>query len=190
MRGSRIVPRPNDAPPDDASLYDVERWLRARRVESGYGFDPTTGKKVWERHTEGMEIALSSEDLAHLVGMIFTHNHPQGWLFPASDPRRLGTSFSPEDIHVAALARVAEIRAISPGYTFTMRAGGSGWPAPDQVRPMFDLVKQGHVRQTTDAMRAGTIDPRAVIRDAPHAVWSELAPAMNLEYRRIPINDR
>ena len=156
---SHIVPRPDEAPPDHASLQEVERWLRLRRTESAYGFDPATGTKVWERHTDGMEIPLEPIDREHLRGMIFTHNHPQGWLYPEDDPRRLGTSFSPHDIQSAALAGMTELRAVAPGFLFTIRpADGGRWPAPNHVALMFDMVKHEVARQMPHAVRSGTMD--------------------------------
>ena len=37
-------------PASDATLGEVERWLRVQHVESAFVFD-TSGKKVWERHS-------------------------------------------------------------------------------------------------------------------------------------------
>jgi hypothetical protein len=122
--------------------------------------------------------------------MIFTHNHPQGWLYPEGDPRRLGTSFSPHDIHSAALAGMAEIRAVTSRYLFTIRpASGGAWPAADQIEPMFDLVKDMMARHMPQTLRRGMVDPRQAIADAPHMVWIDLAPVMGLQYRREPISD-
>ncbi|MFI5267832.1 MAG: hypothetical protein ACHQ7M_10695, partial [Chloroflexota bacterium] len=162
-RPARVVPRPADAPPDDASLDEVERWLRSRRTESAYGFNPATGKQVWERHTDGLEVALEPADRELLRGMIFTHNHPQGWRFSTSDPRRKGTSFSPHDIHSAALADMAECRAITPEYVFSMTRGTGGWPSPALVGPMYALEQAAYAREGTMQALGGNISPVQVI---------------------------
>jgi hypothetical protein len=154
-----------------------------------YTFDPDTGGKVWERHTAGMEVPLSDEDRAQLKGTVFTHDHPRGWAYPADDPRRAGSSFSPHDIRAAALADMAEMRAVAPGYVFTIRPREGGlWPAPDQVGPVFDMVKDKNDHRTSQAIIDGSIDPREAIADGPHQVWVELAPLMGLEYRRVAPN--
>lgn len=185
MDDPHIIPRPDDAPSDDASLQEVERWLRTRSTESGYGFDPVTGKKVWERHTDGDNVPLSAGDRQRLRGMIFTHNHPGGGKYPADDPRRLGSSFSPHDVHSSALSGMAELRAVSPGYIFTLRPKeGASWPAPEQIAPMVDVAAARHDAATLELRLRGMIDPRQIEADELHDIWTELAPIMGLAYRR------
>lgn len=188
-RPARVVPRPTDTPPDDASLGEVERWLRSRLTESAFGFDPATGKKVWERHTDGLEIPLGEEDRVRLRGVIFTHNHPQGWRYSTSDPRRKGTSFSPHDIHSAALADMAECRAITPEYVFSMTRGAGGWPSPYLVGPMYALEQAAYARESTMQALGGTISPVQVVADEAHGIWSRLAPNMGLIYRREDVSE-
>jgi hypothetical protein len=149
-----------------------------------YTFDPDTGGKVWERHTAGMEVPLSDEDRAQLKGMIFTHNHPRGWAYPADDPRRAGSSFSPHDVHTAALAGMAELRAVAPAYDFTMRPGPAGWPVPDVIEPMVNMVADRRDRELAQAGIPGILDRTTSSADDLHAIWSELAPVMGLKYQR------
>ena len=184
MRQARVIPPPDDAPPGHAPLNEVERWLRARRTESGYGFDPTTGEKVWGRHTDGMEVPLTPDDRAQLRGMIFTHNHSRGWQFPEGDPRRKGTSFSPHDVQSAALAQVAELRAMSPGYTFVMRPGAHGWPDVEEIGRTFEMAYRHHEAESALAALSGKLDPVRRVADAFHNVWTELAPVLGIEYHR------
>ena len=184
MRQARVIPPPDDAPPDHASLPEVERWLRARREESAYGFDPTTGEKVWERHTDGTEVPLTPDDRARLGDMVFTHNHPLGWQFPEDDPRRKGTSFSPHDVQSAALAQVAELRAVSPGYTFVMRPGMHGWPRAEEIGQAFEMAYRHLEAESALAALNGKVDPVRRVADAFHNVWTELTPVLGLEYHR------
>ena len=182
---SHLIPRPDDAPRDGASLPEVERWLWRRRTESAYGFDLATGRMVWERHTDGMEVPLTPEDRVQLRGMIFTHNHARGWAFPESDPRRAGSSFSPDDVVSAALVGLAEVRAISPHHLFSMRPmEGKTWPSPEAVAHWYGQVEQSISAQMPYDYQRGMIDPRQAANDTPHLVWSELAPLLLLQYRR------
>ena len=185
MHESQRLPRPADAPPGHATLQEVERWLRLRRTESAYGFDPATGKKIWERHTDGMEVPLTPADRQRLRGMIFTHNHPRGWNYPESDPRRDGSSFSPDDVYSAAVSGMAELRAVTPRYVFSMLPRNHGaWPTPDRIEPMVNLVADRRDREQTLAHLQGMIDPLQSSAEDLHAIWTELAPLMELRYQR------
>lgn len=58
---------------------------------------------------------------------IFTHNHPRGWKVPENSIARIGNSFSIEDLSLAVGHDAAEIRAVTPNYTFVMRRPEKGW---------------------------------------------------------------
>lgn len=185
MHEPRRISRPADAPADHATLQEVEQWLRHRRTESAYGFDPATGKRVWERHTDGMEVLLTPADRAQLRGMTFTHNHPRGWYYPEGDPRRAGSSFSPDDLYSAALSDIAELRAVTPHHIFTMRPRNGGpWPSSELVGPMYLMEEEAYRRDALQRMAQGMMTVAKDNADAGHAVWSKLAPVMGLVYRR------
>ena len=102
---------------------------------------------------------------------------------------RAGSSFSPHDVQTAALAGMAEMRAVAPGFVFTIRPREGGlWPAPDRVGTVFDMVKDKNDQRISRAIIDGSIDSRQAIADGPHLVWVELAPLMGLEYRREAAN--
>ena len=95
----------------------------------------------------------------------------------------------PHDVHSAALAGMAEVRAVAPGYLFTMLPVEKGlWPAPEQIGPMFDIVKDKNDQWVSQAIIDGRTDPRTAIADGPRMVWIELASLMRLEYRREAVN--
>jgi hypothetical protein len=119
-----------------------------------------------------------------LKGSTCTHNHPTGWTFPATDPRREGNSFSPDDMRVAVGYDVAEIRAVSTTWRYRMLRPAGGWP----TRAQLDYAVQeadAYVRNYTWAeIKAGTLTiPQAEARHW-HAVWTRAAGKLGLTYIR------
>lgn len=56
-----------------------------------------------------------------------THNHPSGWAYPENSVRRIGNSFSEDDILMAVRCDLAEMRAVTPNYTFVLKRPKKGW---------------------------------------------------------------
>lgn len=158
--------------------------MRTRRTESAYGFDPATGKKVWERHTDGMEVLLAEVDRERLRGMVFTHNHPRGWAYRADDPRRAGSSFSPHDVHLAAISSLAELRAVAPAFKFLMKPGPLGWPAAQQIEQLVNIAHDRYWRSAALAAARGTMNPVQASADEMPILWTDLAPVLGVVYIR------
>jgi hypothetical protein len=119
------------------------------------------------------------------TGDNITHNHPRGWAYAETDPRHAGSSFSPHDIHSAALSGMAGVRAVTPHYVLTIwPADGSSWPVPDQIAPMYLREEEAYRRDALQRAPQGMMTVMQDNADAAHAVWSRLAPAMGLVYRR------
>ena len=58
---------------------------------------------------------------------VATHNHPGGLQFAENTWGRIGNSFSMEDIGLAIVSNLAEIRAVTPVYTFSLKRPANGW---------------------------------------------------------------
>ena len=74
-------------------------------------------------------IQFTDEQLSQMHGAVLTHNHPDGWNWPASSPKAAGTSLSILDVGLAVKNDLAEIRSVSRGATFSLRPGPDGWKA-------------------------------------------------------------
>ena len=65
--------------------------------------------------------------MARLRGAVLTHNHPRGLEFPKDDARSLGNSFSPDDLRLACVAGLSELRVVTPRLRFRLRPPAGGW---------------------------------------------------------------
>lgn len=54
-------------------------------------------------------------------GRIVSHNHPDGWHYPETDPRRGGAGFSVMDVRLMADWGLVETRVVTPGYPYGLR---------------------------------------------------------------------
>ena len=119
-------------------VLEMENRLRPQKFESLAIFDKD-GNQILFKDGEQYEVAVTDDELIKMKDQIVTHNHPRGWEFDASDPRYKGNSFSQEDLVLAAYADVAEIRAVSTAYRFSMKRPSQGWPS---VQKIIEIVEQ------------------------------------------------
>lgn len=108
-------------------VADIEKDIRMNReYETGIIVD-REGNILVDKRGESINVKFSDEECAQMKDAILTHNHPSGWKAPENSIRRIGCSFSIEDLSLAVGHDVAEIRAVTPNYTFVMRRPESGW---------------------------------------------------------------
>jgi len=160
----------------------AEAHIRLQGIEVGYVFD-TQGRQLLHLYGTEDQIDLTGhEDI--LAGNVFTHNHPQGWSFPRDDPRHAGNSFSLEDVMLASRHRLAEIRAVTPVYRYSMQPGAAGWPSPDVLQQAFAIADASRDRRISEGLLRGTIDVERANAEHLHEVWQEVASVLRVEYSR------
>jgi hypothetical protein len=106
------------------------------------------------------------------------------------DPRNKGYGFSPADFALAATAEVAEIHAISAGYSHTLGPPKEGWNKRWLERkgaPTF----QKHYRQTYRELINGIVfkgmDAKVADRDLWHIVMTKTAKELGMKYSRTEV---
>lgn len=97
-----------------------------RDYETGVIVD-REGKVLVDKRGKSFKVEFSDEECNLMKNAIFTHNHPRGWKVPENSIARIGNSFSIEDLSLAVGHDAAEIRAVTPNYTFVMRRPEKGW---------------------------------------------------------------
>lgn len=110
-------------PQADARARRFEAAVRQERNrEYAVIIDNETGVVIGDRITGGRRmIPFTQAQLDSMGGRVLSHNHPDGWRYPADDPRRRGSGFSLNDVRMMVDWQLAEVRAVSPGYLHRLR---------------------------------------------------------------------
>jgi len=104
----------------------LEDKLKTQKFESLAAFD-SKGKQVAFLDGEQYSVKIPEQLIPQLKDTIITHNHPRGLEHSKTDPRYLGNSFSMEDIDLLYTVAAVEMRAVSPGYRYSIKPPKDGW---------------------------------------------------------------
>ncbi len=182
-------------PQADARARRFEQEVRRERNrEYAVIIDNETGRVVGGRiRGERAIIRFTDEQLRSMRGRILTHNHPDGWRYPADDPRRPGAGFSDHDARMLADWGLAEIRAVTPAYLYRLRPptdpashyyhnvlGASSWDIKDAVDRAFDMADQ----TLASRVATGAIAPEEYDVLINHEAMLRLAEDWGILYER------
>lgn len=117
---------------------------------------------------------------------MFTHNHPDlGW--DKSDPRSRGLGFSKDDLQVASVAQVSEMRAVSKGYNHSLKPPKAGWNQQywnDSLAPTYDKHYQNVYKDSVKNIIFGKTSAAQAEANFHHEVMNRTAKELRLSYRR------
>ena len=104
-------------------ITEVENQIRMNKAfETLVSFDKD-GNITLDLRGEEKQVSWAGK--GHLMkDCMVTHNHPLGWRH--NDIRRIGGSFSWEDLKTTIICDVAEFRAVTPHYTFSLKRPENG----------------------------------------------------------------
>jgi SPP1 gp7 family putative phage head morphogenesis protein len=107
-------------------LRTIEDDIRGQSYESAAVVD-ADGNVIFRKDGRTNSVSFTPEEFVLMNDKTITHNHPAGWTFSSTDPRRAGNSFSPSDVKLAIEQNLAEIRAVTPEYLYTLKRPQGGW---------------------------------------------------------------
>lgn len=178
------------------ALIDIarakEQELRLLRYEVGVAYD-SNGHIILEKRSKTgadyeIEFTDAEVELLRMTSQVtFTHNHPRGWNYNSSDARHAGNSFSPDDILLACRTGMAEIRAVGPKFTYSMRPSPLGWTEltwNQEIRPLYDLVYLQVKTELYGAALRHAISPQEASARLDHEIWTQVAGMAGLRYNR------
>jgi hypothetical protein len=186
-----------DLPLNRHDLAQAERSIAGARREIGYVFAPDGSQRArrigWESG-----VSFGGVDLSDAI---VTHNHPANRRYPPSDPRYDGGGFSRWDLQTAIAGNVAEIRAVTERYVYTLRRPSDGWSVSAEAIAGTDDMRgrpprdRGIYRDQLDAVRrefirrvaSGELDPATAESNAEvlHEVVRRVASIAGFTYERI-----
>jgi hypothetical protein len=167
-----------------ATVLAVEDTLRPLPVEVAVWFDQH-GNELGRRGGQPSEVTLTADEATSMKDSIFTHNHPDGWRYPPSDPRRAGNSFSDDDFAFAIRVDLAELRTLTPTLRFSLKRPLGGWgTTPELVRAVHSLFEQIVAADLSIAVASGSLTLEE--RDATHyhEVAKRMASQLGADYSR------
>ena len=116
------------------------RKNKAYETAVAFGKD---GEIVLNKDGKSRHVNFTVDECRKLKNAVMTHNHPSGWSYPEKSIRRIGNSFSEDDILLAVQWDLSEIRAVTPNYTFVLKRPEKGWGiTPDDFHKTYKSVEK------------------------------------------------
>lgn len=104
------------------NIVGIEQKYRRNKDETLHVFN-SKGDIVSSIGGKGAQVKFDSKKIPR--NSILTHNHPRS--LGERGIRRIGNSFSSDDIRSAIMVNAKEMRAVTPTYTFSIKRPKGGW---------------------------------------------------------------
>lgn len=156
-----------------------------KKFETGVAVDKD-GNVVLDKRGANYSVSFTRDEVISMKNCIFTHNHPRGWGYGTNQMGHIGNSFSIDDIRTAILADVAEMRAVTPLYTFSMKRPIGGWGVSPEALQSYANMKN---RELKDEFYKLIENGQLSIENARaiyfHTLWKRVAKHYNWEYTKL-----
>lgn len=180
-----------------------ENKIAYDEFESGIALDKNGNILLYKIGTKNA-VAFTPQDLQKLEGAILTHNHPaksaaDSFGLNVKDPVQkqlhgeivkaandIGMSFSVEDISLLSVRKMNEIRAVTPNYTYSMKAPKSGWDSLDWEKQIVPSIEK-HLTRLNGLLAKGFSDGTIANKGEAavklnHFLWKAVAQDTGMEY--------
>lgn len=104
------------------NIVGMEQKYRRNKDETLHVFN-SKGDIVSSIGGKGAQVVFKYSEIP--ANSILTHNHPRS--LNESGIKRIGNSFSIDDIRTAIKTNAKEMRAVTPTYTFSIKRPNGGW---------------------------------------------------------------
>jgi hypothetical protein len=160
--------------------------IRFQEYETMIAWDDN-GVEILRKDGQRFKVTFTDEEMALLLGTLFTHNHPRGLEFSDDDPRSYGNSFSEQDLRFACHAQLAELRVVTPRLRFSLKPPVGGWNADyweDSLGPVCIRFKNLVFTEFRSAVTAGSMTVAEAEAQYFHEVCLRAATELQLPYIR------
>ena len=165
------------------NIVGVEQRYRRKKDETAHIFT-RNGNLVTSVRGIGTDIDFQGRKIP--PNSIITHNHPRA--LSESGIERIGNSFSRKDILTAVDFNAAEIRAVTPTYTFSVKRPKGGWGASvNEIGKAYDEIYRVVYRSGEDYLRkTGTDESHRARANVTfyHKVMKILAKKYSWDYSK------
>lgn len=166
-------------------VVNTENEIRMNeKFETGVLYDKE-GNVIIDKRGAATSVSFTAEECAKMKDCIFTHNHPRGWMYPEKSLGRIGNSFSREDIMLTVANDVAEMRAVTPNYTFIMKRPVGGWGIDvKELKVLFDKENARLRKEFEERIYSGTLTPERASAVHFHILWKRIAKQTGWDYSK------
>lgn len=168
-----------------SNITETENEIRMnKKFETGVVYD-NIGNILIDKRGKAYSVSFTKEECLKMKDAIMTHNHPRGWGYPDNSLERIGNSFSPEDIYLAVNWDLAEMRAVTPNYTFMMKRPETGWGV--SVEELQKIVANENKKLYTDFRKRianGTLTPSQAGAVHFHTLWKKISTKYGWSYSK------
>lgn len=175
------------------TVIAVENEIRKNaKFETAVAFDKN-GRVLIDKRGKATSVAFTDDEIKLVKDAVFTHNHPRGWAAKENTIGRIGSSFSIQDITFAVGNDVAEIRAVTPTYTFSLKRPEKGWGVSvDKISKMYEKYNSALLSENIRNIRRQNWNESVVERANVshfHILWKRISRKLKWEYRKIKSNE-
>lgn len=166
------------------NITGVEAKIRTEKDEQLHIFD-FKGNRVKVIQGKGARVSLRGHKIPE--NSILTHNHPRA--LGKSGIEAIGNSFSANDIAIAINNNAAEIRAVTPTYTFSIKRPKGGWGIG--VKELAKAYNEADAKRKKDVWSYVGKKKRTVeaVNRANvtyfHTIWKDLAKKYGWKYSKV-----
>ena len=167
------------------AVSDVESNIRQNKShETGVLFNKD-GNIVIDKRGGSRSVQFTKDECLLMNDGIFTHNHPGAWGYSENDIMRIGNSFSIQDIALAVGNNLAEMRAVTPNYTFSMKRPDGGWGI--SVEELMKLYNENrNLRlEFTRRINKDTLTISQASATHFHILWKRLSKKLGFDYSKM-----
>ena len=104
--------------------------------------------------------------------------------YPVGDIRRIGNSFSMEDMMTAARGNLAEIRAVTENYTFIAKRPENGWGTIEEIKSKYRDIENEVSALHKEMKEKGIWTETQSDATYYHAIMKKLAEQMGIGYEK------
>lgn len=168
------------------AVSDVESNIRQNKShETGVLFNKD-GNIVINKRGGSRSVQFTKDECLLMNDGIFTHNHPGAWGYSENDIMRIGNSFSIQDIALAVGNNLAEMRAVTPNYTFSMKRPDGGWGiSVEELMKLYNDENRNLRLEFTRRINKDTLTISQASATHFHILWKMLSKKLGFDYSKM-----
>lgn len=168
------------------AVSDVESNIRQNKShETGVLFNKD-GNIVIDKRGGSRSVQFTKDECLLMNDGIFTHNHPGAWGYSENDIMRIGNSFSIQDIALAVGNNLAEMRAVTPNYTFSMKRPDGGWGiSVEELMKLYNDENRNLRLEFTRRINKDTLTISQASATHFHILWKRLSKKLGFDYSKM-----